>query len=89
MENEEFHSVVIGGFEFRWHGGAYVDVSYCEAPDSAFDCINVWDYETNTCQITLDLLPEVAMEWISENLPDWRNSGALADHIAYAVRHDR
>lgn len=79
---DEYYKFVTNGFIFVWHGGPYVDIFPADLPDSAFDCINVWDYETREPTITIKGLIAVAQDWLNDNLPDWRDSGALADHIA-------
>lgn len=80
---DQYYKLASNGFIFTWHGGAYVDIAIGDVPDQAFDCINVWDYETNKATITTDNLIAVAQEWLTDNLADWRDSGALADHVAY------
>ena len=79
----EYFQLAIDGFIFTWHGGAYVDIAIGDVPDQAFDCVNVWDYETSAPTITVEGLVSVAREWITDNLPDWRDTGALHDHVAY------
>lgn len=80
---DEYYKFATNGFVFVWHGGPYVDIFPADLPDNAFDCINVWDYEKNEPTITIKGLIAVAQDWLNDSLPDWRNSGALADHVAY------
>lgn len=83
---DPFYKFATNGFIFTWHGGAYVDIAPADLPDNAFDCVNVWDYETNKPVITIEGLIVVAQDWLNDNLPDWRDSGALADHITFYSR---
>jgi len=49
------------GLTFEWSGGAYIDVD-------GFDCISVWDYESDTPSIpaTLTAFEARCVEYVTE-----------------------
>ena len=55
------------GIVARWHGGAYIDL-YMKGQPAPFDCINVWDYETDTPRIprTACGLADRVNAWITD-----------------------
>jgi hypothetical protein len=54
---------------FQWHGGAYIDIGHLQADGEfiAHECINVWDYATDTPTIarTLDAFEHECREWLA------------------------
>ncbi len=54
--------------EFRWHGGAYIEIGHSHDGEwAALDCINVWDYATDKPRIprTLDAFQDRCDNWIA------------------------
>lgn len=59
------------GIVARWSGGAYVDL-YIKGQPTPLDCINVWDYATDTPTIptTARALAERVDEWVANLTTD-------------------
>jgi hypothetical protein len=47
-----FYSINIGGLDFDWSGGTYIDVS---KDGEVIDVLNIWNYETDAPDIDNDL----------------------------------
>lgn len=84
---ELFFRYCEAGLIFTWRGGPYVDIASGDVPESPFDCVNVWDYSHSRPVITEEDLPELAREWIKDNLSSWQETGALVSHITYYSQH--
>lgn len=59
------------GIVARWRGGAYIDL-YVKGQPAPFDCINVWDDETDTPKIprTARALAKRVDEWVADLTTD-------------------
>jgi len=57
-----------GDWTARYHGGAYIDIFHAEWPSYALDCINVWDYVTDTPTIpfTAEAVHGKLLGWIAD-----------------------
>ena len=63
------------GWVANYSGGPYIDVG--RSADSAVDCINVWDYVTDTPTIpyTRNAVFVALRRWVRESAEDYEREG--------------
>lgn len=69
----------VGGWEFEWEGGAYIDV-YPPGSSVPADCINCYDYEAGRVALpyTFGNLEGAAIEWMHNN---WEDLASFAESV--------
>jgi hypothetical protein len=60
------------GWIATYGGGPYIDIHHKSNPETAIDCVNVWNYATDapTIPLTVDAVIDKVTEWEAENADD-------------------